>query len=147
MKNLNKILPVAAFVAALGFASVASAQGYRATGDDGITASPKVRHLLNQQSAGTGMTNASEIALGSAGYRATGDDGITASPKSRQMFNEEHAQVSVQLQNPQGPLNPPMASTRSVGYQATGDDGITASPKARQFLNEHSAPVQVAPVK
>lgn len=141
MKNVKKILAVAAFVTGFGLVSSTSAAGYQATGDDGITASPKVRLLLNEQNAKAAASSMQAAAVWTVGYQATGDDGITASPKYRQFLTEQYAQVAVQLNAPQ------VVSTKAAGYQATGDDGITASPKARQFLNEHSAQVQVAPVK
>lgn len=142
MKNMKKILAVTAFVTAFGFVNGASAGGYQATGDDGITASPKARQLLNEQNAKTAAASSMQAAtIRTVGYQGIGDDGITASPRYRQMLTEQYAQVAVQLNAPQ------VASTKAAGYQATGDDGITASPKARQFLNEHSVQVQVAPVK
>lgn len=127
MKNLNKILTMVAFTATFSLAGVASAQnsivtsprgaelrnhvwmvkgatsapvvavGYLATGDDGITASPKYRQLLNEQYAQVdAQLNAPQVAsTGSVGYRATGDDGITASPKYRQFLNEHPTQFQV----------------------------------------------------
>lgn len=44
----NKLLAVVALTATLSFAVNASAQ-YQATGDDGVTASPKVRAFLDGQ--------------------------------------------------------------------------------------------------
>jgi len=44
----NKLLTIVALTATLSFAVNASAQ-YQATGDDGVTASPKVRAVLDGQ--------------------------------------------------------------------------------------------------
>jgi hypothetical protein len=49
MKNLNNILFVAAVAASSSLANNGSAQ-YKPTGDDGITASPKLRQQLDQRS-------------------------------------------------------------------------------------------------
>lgn len=136
MKNLNKMLIVAAFAAISGLTYSASAQssvGYQATGDDGITASPKVRQFLNGRKI---VPSTHSAAVASVGHRATGDDGITASPKVRQMLNERRTVPST-----------PSTGVASVGYRATGDDGITASPKVRQQLDERGSHVMVAPLK
>lgn len=138
MKKTIPLLTVMAVLALLGSTSQSSAQssdafsrsvGYRATGDDGITASPKWRQFLDERAAMNQTTSDAAPVDRTVGYRASGDDGITASPKMRQMLNEQYAQVYAQL-------NYPEVASRSVGYQATGDDGITASPKMRQMLNE-----------
>ena len=135
MKNLNKILTVVAFSAM--FAISASAQnsvGYRPTGDDGITASPKVRELLNQRKP---VASTPSAAVTNPGFRATGDDGITASPKLRQTLNERRTVPST-----------PSTGVASAGYRPTGDDGITASPKVRQQIEERKPhATMVAPLK
>lgn len=133
MKNLNKILTLAAFAAMLSLANSASAQ-YRAGGDDGITASPKHRQFLNE--SGKRMVKGTPSAtVAAVGYRATGVDGITASPKLRQFINDSR-----------GVQSTPGTVVVKVGYQATGDDGITASPKLRQQLDERRT-FMVAPLK
>lgn len=136
MKNLNRILALAAFAAVLGLTNNASAQ-YRGVGDDGIAASPKYRQFLNESGKrmvkGTPSTSAT---VASAGYRATGVDGITASPKLRQFINDSR-----------GVQSTPGTVVAKVGYRATGDDGITASPKLRQQLDERSQTYMVAPLK
>jgi len=133
MKNLNKITLVAAFAAMFSLANQASAQ-YQATGDDGITASPRLRQMLNERKT---VASTPSSAVASVGYQAVGDDGIAASPKLRQMLNERKTVAST-----------PSTAVASTGYQATGADGITASPKLRQQLNERGAQtIMIAPLK
>lgn len=141
MKTMNQFLFAATLAAAIGLASTASAQ-FKPTGDDGITASPKVRQQLNERkAAGTVITRVAQPApatVASFGYRAVGDDGIAASPKVRQMLNERKAAAGATTGS----------ELASVGYRATGADGITASPKLRQQLDERSnSQVIVAPLK
>jgi hypothetical protein len=137
MKHLNKTLVIAALVAVFGLANSASAQnsaGYRPTGDDGITASPKLRQFLNEHRT---VSSTPSTTVASVGYRATGDDGITASPKLRQQLAERRTVAST-----------PSTAVAAVGYRPTGDDGITASPKLRQQLNERGGnQFMIAPVK
>jgi L-fucose isomerase-like protein len=93
MKNLSKIVLIAAFAAISSLASHADAQssvGYRPTGDDGITASPKLRQMIDARTTVQGM---SASAVASIGYRAVGADGIVASPKLRQQLGEHEAQM------------------------------------------------------
>ena len=141
MKNLNKITLIVALAAMFSLANQASAQssaGYRPTGDDGITASPRLRQQLNERKH---VASAPSATVASVGYKPTGDDGIAASPKFRQMLDERKA----------GASTPSTVSTgvASVGYQPTGPDGITASPKLRQQLNERADQSQfmIAPLK
>jgi hypothetical protein len=135
MKNLNKIVFIAALAASFGLANRASAQ-CRVVGDDGVAASPRVRQMLDQGSAAS-CCAASTLAgpIASVGYEA-GTAGIAASPKVRQMLSAKQAVVGA-----------PSAGVASAGYQATGADGITASPKARQQLDEQDARFMVAPLK
>ena len=134
MKNTNLILMLAAVAALLASTGQSNAQ-YRAVGDDGIAASPKLRQFLNER--GKPMVKGiTSTAVVSVGYRATGVDGITASPKLRQFIDASRGVEST-----------PSAVVVKVGYRATGDDGITASPKLRQFLDEHKGAYQIAPLK
>lgn len=136
MKILNRILAVAAFAALFGLANSASAQnsvGYRATGEDGITASPKHRQFLSEHTT-VASTPSADVAA--AGYRVASDDGIAASPKHRQQLNERRVVSGT-----------PVTAVAATGYRATGNDGITASPKHRQQLNERGATFMVAPLK
>lgn len=135
MKNKNMLLILTAVAALLASTSQSNAQ-YRAVGDDGIAASPKLRQFLNE--SGTKMVKGTpSTAVASVGYRATGRDGITASPRLRQFIDASRGVEST----------PSTAVASSVGYRATGDDGITASPKFRQFLNERNGAYQIAPLK
>lgn len=140
MTKLNQILFATILAGTIALASSASAQ-YRAIGDDGIAASPKVRQMLNERQAAKAASLASAKSttptVASAGYRATGDDGITASPKVRQMLAERKVVVT----------GAPSAEVASAGYRAVGADGIAASPKLRQQLDQRNATIMVAPVK
>jgi hypothetical protein len=132
MKNTNMLLILTAVAALLASTSQSNAQ-YR--GDDGITASPKLRQFLNE--SGKRMVKGTPAtAVVSVSYRATGRDGITASPKLRQFIDDSRGVAST------GPT-----VVAKVGYRPTGDDGITASPKLRQFLNERNGAYQIAPLK
>lgn len=113
MKTTTSLLALSAGILFLASASASNAQ-YRATGDDGITASPKYRQFLNER--GKPMVKGAKSAtVASVGYRATGVDGITASPKLRQFINESRGVEST----------PASRVIVKVGYRATGDDGIT----------------------
>src|SRR5262249_5157715 len=103
------------------FTLTANAQ-YHPTGEDGITASPKLRQMLKERKK---VVSSPSATVASVGYQATGEDGITASHNLRKLLNEREAVVSA-----------PSYVTASVGYRPTGADGITASPKLRQQLNE-----------
>jgi len=136
MKHMNRILAIAAFVVTFGLAGSAIAQnsvGYRAGGDDGIAASPKLRQHLNEHKH---VASTPSATIASVESQTTRDDGIAASPKLRQQLNERKT-VSRMTS----------ATMTAAGYRATGDDGIAASPKLRQHLNERSKTFIVAPVK
>jgi hypothetical protein len=136
MKNLNNILFAAALAASFSLAGNASAQ-YKATGDDGITASPRARQIINERkAAATAYTATPAPATASATYRPIAANGIVASPKQLQQLNERRVL-----------LGAPSTEVASVGYRATGADGITASPKFRQQLNESAPTFTIAPIK
>jgi hypothetical protein len=61
MKNLNKIPFAAALAATFSFANNACAQ-YKPTGEDGITASPKVSQVLNERASAARVTQAINLA-------------------------------------------------------------------------------------
>src|SRR6266404_1875657 len=133
MKKLEKVLFVAAFAAVSTMAGQASAQ-YQANGNDGITASPKLRQQLNERNQ---VTSRPSITVAAVGYRAVREDGVAASPKLRQQLDERKAVAMA-----------PAAVIASSGYHATGPDGITASPKLRQQLDQHAPqPIMIAPLK
>ena len=127
MKSQNKLVIVTVTAIAALFITQAKAQ-YRAVGDDGIAASPKVRQMLNARARSAATTQAAP-AVASVGYRAVGADGIAASPKVRQALNERERSATVV---------PTSTAVASVGYRAVGDDGIAASPKLRGQLNQRS---------
>jgi hypothetical protein len=87
------------------FTFTANAQ-YHPTGEDGITASPKLRQMLEETKK---VVRSPSATVASVGYQATREDGITASPKLRQLLNEREAVVST-----------PSAVIGSVGYRPTG---------------------------
>ncbi len=134
MKNLNKILFATVLAATFSLANNASAQ-YKPTGDDGITASPKVRQMLNERAAAA--RPALSVPVAGVIYRTPGLEGVTASPKVRQMLAERKVVVS----------GTPSVEVASAGYRATGPDGITASPKLRQQLDERGTQITIAPLK
>lgn len=133
MKTTTRVLLSTVSAAAL-FLLAGNAQAqYKAVGDDGIAASPKVRQFLEEQKrVGTGSSASDRV----VGYQAVGADGIAASPRVRQMLAERATARATSSE-----------AGQSVGYAAVGKDGIAASPKARQMLNEKGATIQVAPFK
>src|SRR5262245_52641485 len=133
MKNLNKVLLVAAFAAVYDLAGQASAQ-VRCVGDDVVAASPKLRQMLNERKRVSGVHS---ITVAAVGYKPVREDGIAASPKFRQLLDERKTVPTA-----------PTAVVASSGYRAENDDGIAASPKLRQQLNERAPQrIMVAPVK
>jgi len=132
MKPTKAIFLSLVLTGTVALAHTASAQ-FKPTGDDGITASPRARQLLDEQKNRT-----TAAASGTTANTGAFANGIAASPRVHQMMNERRALTSA-----------PAASTElaSVGYRATGPDGITASPKVREQLNERSTVFMVAPVK
>jgi hypothetical protein len=137
MKIQNKFVTVTVTAVAALFITQARAQ-YRAVGDDGIAASPKLRQQLNERARSTTNPQAAPT-VASAGYQAVANNGIAASPKLREMLNEQERNAVVTA---------PSTAVASAGFRATGVDGITASPKLRAQLNERgSQPFQIAPVK
>ena len=128
------ILFAAAFAASLILVSTANAQ-YKPTGDDGITASPKVRQMLDEKAA------AKRVAAVAPSVTITHQkvpDRIAASPAVRQRLAERKFLVN-------GTSSTEVAA---VGYRATGADGITASPAVRQKLDERrGSQFMIAPVK
>ena len=133
MKNLSRVLSVAAVAATLSLANNASAQ-YKPTGNDGIAASPKVRQMLNERAAAWASVS---VPAATVTYRTPALEGVTASPKVRQMLAERKGGVS----------GASAVEVATAAYRPTGTDGITASPKLREQLNERSAPILIAPLK
>ena len=128
MKNSNRLLIAAAALALFASAGQSQAQ-YRAVGDDGIAASPKVRQMLNERKARAAATQ--QVTINQIVPQTT----IAASPKVQQMLKER------------APATVPQVGPETAGYRATGSDGITASPKVRAMLDEHKQTVEIAPLK
>jgi len=134
MKNLNSIMLAAAIVATFGLVSKASAQ-YQPTGDDGITASPKLRQMLNERT--TGVNPGVSVQSPAVIYRSPGLEGVTASPRMSQRLAEQKVVVTETAPS----------EVASPGYRPTGTDGVTASPRLRQQLDERSPEIIIAPLK
>ena len=133
MKIQNKLAILTVTAITSLFVSQASAQ-YRPVGDDGVTASPKVRAMLNERVRSTASALVIET---TASHPAHLNMNVAASPKVLQMLNETKARTTA-------PTVPAMA----VNQPRTADDGIAASPKVRAQLNErNSREIQVAPLK
>jgi hypothetical protein len=60
---------------------------------DGVTAPPKVLHILASQKVVLDRGSSKEPAL--AGYRPVGNDGIAASPKLRQQLDESSPRIMI----------------------------------------------------
>jgi hypothetical protein len=133
MKNTHCFLIVAAALAL--FASVDQARAgssscCAACADDGITASPKVRAMLDDRKA-CSMASA-QVA---AAYQTTSHTTVAASPKVQQMRNDRIGAGTLEV------------APETAGYRATGTDGVTASPKVRARLDERNQVIEIAPLK
>jgi hypothetical protein len=125
MKNIDKLLFVAALATSFGLASRAGAQ-YRIDTEDGIAASPKLRQMMDDRNS------AAIIVVPPATPNVPVTDpnlpeGVAASPKIEQMQSNQLVESPV-VADETGP----------VGYQAAGPDGIAASPKLRQQLEDQN---------
>lgn len=142
MKRLTPGAILAAVMLFSGLAIQSNAQ-YRAIGEDGIAASPKIRQFLNERKMAPKAVQAQTqtVSKRDAGYKAIGVDGIAASPKVRQFLAQRKTSAGAPADAAQ------VASTRDAGYRPIGEDGIAASPKARQRLDEHKPIFQIAPLK
>lgn len=128
--KLNQMTLAVAVAMAISLGSVAKAE---ADENDGITASPKVRQMLNERKAARAQP---VIAYGKVQSVAP----ILASPKAQQALSERVLMVKGAATE--------AAVVAGAGYKAIGADGITASPRTRQELDQRAAaPVMVAPVK
>jgi hypothetical protein len=128
MKNSIRFLLAGAVITLLTAAGQARAGGTASCCNDGITASPKVRAMLDErcmsQCAAPAQPTVSTV---------TRQTEFAASPKVQQMRSER--------------ANAAVVTMETAGYRATGDDGITASPKVRAQLDQRSQSVQIAPLK
>ncbi len=93
------------------------------TGKDGITASPKVRQMLEERKT---------VAAVPGDIVRAANLGVTASPKLSQLLAPQHKVA---------------ANPAEISLTARLDDGLVASPKLRERLNSTGAPFQVAPIK
>jgi len=123
-------------VAALIPAFQASAQ-YKPTGDDGVTASPRVRKALNERPMACSCVSASAEAVNLT--HAAGD-GIAASPRVRAHLEEAKRAALAAKASPSAGIE--VSTTR------TPNDGIAASPKLRQLMREWPVQpqVEIAPI-
>jgi hypothetical protein len=135
MKNVSKLILAAAVTALI---STANAQSYKPTGDDGITASPRLRERLNEKAASARAAAAAPA--GTITYRATALDRITASPRLREQLTERKTVIS-------GGSKTSKIAVASSAYKPTGPNGITASPRLREQISDRSHKLAVAPVK
>ena len=123
-------------VAALIPAVQANAQ-YKPTGDDGITASPRVRKALNERPMACRSVSAS---CEGVNLTHAANDGIAASPKVRARM-DDFKRIAVAA-----------TASRSAGIAASTtrapNDGIAASPKLRQLMRESPVQpqVEIAPI-
>ena len=128
MKIQNKLAILTVTAITSLFVSQANAQ-YSPVGDDGITASPKVRAMLNDR------VRASSLSLAN-NFSFQAPAGIATSPKVLQTLADRKS----------GPAAP--QETTMVAAQPRTGDGISASPKLREQLDERSSrQLQIAPLK
>ncbi len=132
MKKTNRILFAATVAVAFLMAYQANAQS-QAVGPDGITASPRVRQLLNERRAAAATTPAPILPV--AAQAPSEGVSVTASPRVRQMLDAQKKSGATST------------AGMVASYRAVGPDGITASPKVREQLNERAVQFQIAPVK
>ena len=135
MKTANKLCLTGVMVAALVPAFQASAQ-YKPAGDEGITASPRVRKALSERP----MVCASGVASADRkNSKVAAGEGIAASPKVRARL-EELKRSALAAASPAAGL---AASTTRAP-----NDGIVASPKLREWMREWQAQsqVEIAPI-
>jgi hypothetical protein len=98
-------------------ASTAMAQ-YKPTGDDGVTASPRVRKALNECGFCARVASAPAVTVDLAHPQR---DGIAASPKVRSLLAQHAASAAA-------------TPSSEVSTTRAPNDGIVASPKVRELL-------------
>jgi hypothetical protein len=131
MKTMEiKIL--AALAAAVLIPALDTRAQYKPTGDDGVTASPKVRKTLDERRL---MAQAASMPVVTVDLAHPQGDGIAASPKARAQMAAHAVWAGV------APGNEP-STTRAP------NDGLVASPKAREILRGGPArpTVELAPI-
>jgi hypothetical protein len=134
MKKMNKLVITSIAMATLIPALHANAQ-YKATGDDGITASPRLRQRLNEQ----GMVSPSVAAsTDNVAYVPATPGRIAASPRARAQMDERNL-VAVTVS--------PVA-TVATRKTRSPVDGIAASPKLLEQMRDRVGmpQVDIAPI-
>jgi hypothetical protein len=133
MNSLTKFFITSVAMSALLSAFQACAQ-YRPTGEDGITASPRLRQMLNERPALSRSGSASSDPVLVSGSTR---DGIVASSR-----------VNPQITQRKSITLPPSTDSALASTTKAPNDGIAASPKLRQQMRDHSAPpqVEIAPI-
>jgi len=129
MKNVM-IAVLATVAVAPAMSSMAQ---YKPTGEDGITASPRVRQQLNERASAKSAPATYAVAATAVPLAA---DGIAASPKLRAQMDERKASTAA-------------VADVAVTTTRNENDGIAASPKVRQQMRDRgtSTQVEIAPVK
>ena len=131
MKMTSKLMKTSLALATLIPAFLANAQ-YKPTGDDGLTASPKTRLLLNELER---SKHPGAVASASMSSHRVSGDGIAASPKVRMRLEEKRRDAEFAT------TFPSVGAVASTTKAPT--DGIAASPKVRDQMRDHVAPAQV----
>jgi hypothetical protein len=129
MKSGNGLLITAAILALVP--AMGAFGQYKPTGDDGITASPRLRQQLDERKAAPAAAVAPTVVV----KPASSDVPIAASPRLQQAMAERGSTT----------VTPAVAVVTST--TARPNDGIAASPKLREQLNERAPAFQVAPIK
>jgi hypothetical protein len=134
MNLTNKLLMTGVVISTLMPALQAHAQ-YRPTGEDGITASPRLRQMLSERPAFSRSGSASSDPVLVSGSTR---DGIVASSR-----------ISPQLTQRKGNITlPPSTASTVASTTKAPNDGIAASPKLRQQMREQPmrSEVEIAPI-
>ncbi|HWH71911.1 MAG TPA: hypothetical protein VNT26_21290 [Candidatus Sulfotelmatobacter sp.] len=119
---------------AVAFTAVQPAQAqYRATDENGIAASPRLRQMMDERRANAVVVEPPVVVTPSPAPEVAGN--VAASPRLRQMQTERNASGVAPATGP------------VIVSPAQGADNIAASPKLREQLNERPTPFQIAPLK
>jgi hypothetical protein len=134
MNSLTKFFITSVAMSALLPAFQVHAQ-YRPTGEDGITASPRLRQMLNERPAVSRSGSASSDPVLVSGSTR---DGIVASSRVNPQITQRKGNITL----------PPSTDSALASTTKAPNDGIAASPKLRQQMRDHSAPpqVEIAPI-
>jgi hypothetical protein len=134
MNLTNKLFMTGVVISALMPVFQAHAQ-YRPTGEDGITASPRLRQMLSERPAldRYGSTSSDPV-LVSGSTR----DGIVAPSKSNPQLTQRKGNITL----------PTSTASALASTTKAPNDGIAASPKLRQQMREQPvrSEVQLAPI-